>query len=64
MAFVGVQLLVVEDALATSTGDEWRDSARLPEQRPFMDQAEIDEWESEEEEDPLPPLCITTSRAQ
>ena len=65
MAFVGTQLLAIEDALpmATSTGDEWRDPARLGERRPFLPQDEIDAWESEEQEDPMPPLRITTRRA-
>ena len=64
MAFVGMQLLGIEDAipLATSTGEEWRDPARQTERRAFIQQSDIDAWQSEEEEDPLPPLRVTTRR--
>ena len=64
MAFVGTQLLGIEDALplATSTGEGWRDPARHLERRAFLQKADIDAWESEEEEDPLPPLRVTRGR--
>ena len=65
MAFVGSQLLAIEDALPleASTGEEWRDPAAHVGSFTFLTPDEIAGWESKEEEDPLPPLRITTRRA-